>query len=193
MGGSELTAHSGGSYYALSSIILGALFPAFPISAASAQSDKDDDVHISDVAEFYAIHKYPGLKAHKAIAVGPGGYWSDYHDANTAAAASKGALNACNGVLRIDKSKKLNSRKCVLFDVDGKRTRKATPIDIPFGTAAEGEDLPWQFGKEWNATTFLAARPSPGRRRPRVVTCRLGSQSSLRAGQSRKCGAPCRP
>jgi hypothetical protein len=32
--------------------------------------NQDDDVHISDVAEFYAIHKYPDLKAHKAIAVG---------------------------------------------------------------------------------------------------------------------------
>jgi dienelactone hydrolase len=119
---------------------------------ALAQTDTDVGFHISDVGEFYAIHKYPTLKSHKALAVGPGAVWGSWLGAPSAAIASKRALNSCNGVLRASKSKSLARQRCVLFDVDGRRTGKATPVGIPFGTIAEGEDRPWKYGKSWNAT-----------------------------------------
>ncbi|WP_162918588.1 alpha/beta hydrolase [Taklimakanibacter deserti] len=115
-----------------------------------AQTAKSAEFHVPDVAEFYAIHKYPHDKAHKAIAVGPGGHWANSYGGSTAAAASKSALNACNRILRSSKFKKLRSQKCVLFDLDGKRTGNAAPIGIPFGTPAQGKDYPWQFGKYWD-------------------------------------------
>jgi len=122
------------------------------ITAASAQSAADDDIHVSASTEFFALHKYPRQKQHKAIATGPQGFWATYYGGDTAARAARGALDQCNRILRTSKFKSQRSKKCILFDVDGKRTGKAIPVGIPFGTVAAGNDLPWQFGKEWNAT-----------------------------------------
>lgn len=117
-----------------------------------AQSSSDDDIHISAVAEFYALQVYPQLKGHKAIAVGPGGYWNEAIGKPSASAAGKYALAGCVSALRQSTYKSLAKRSCVLFDVDGKLTGKATSIGIAFGTAAPGEDLPYSRGNNWQAT-----------------------------------------
>jgi hypothetical protein len=112
----------------------------------------DDGIHIGASAEFFALYKYPNFKSHKAIAVGPAGYWANSYSWPSASAAAKEALSTCKTGLRRAKIQGLRDKNCVLFDIDGKRTGKATPVGIPFGTVAEGEDLPWQFGNMWNAT-----------------------------------------
>ncbi|WP_119392929.1 alpha/beta hydrolase [Taklimakanibacter lacteus] len=120
--------------------------------SAFAQSSSDDDIHISAIAEFYALQVYPNAKGHKAIAIGPGGYWNEATGKPSAAAASKYALAGCVAALRRAPFKSLAKRNCVLFDVDGRRTGKATPIGIPFATAAPGEDLPFAKGRTWEPT-----------------------------------------
>lgn len=119
-----------------------------------AQSSNDDDIHISAITEFYALHTYPRLKGHKALAVGPGGYWGYDSGKASATAASKSALLGCTRALRQSSYKSLAKRNCVLFDVDGKKTGKATPVGIPFGTAAKGPDLPYEGGNRWEATAL---------------------------------------
>src|SRR5215216_3476114 len=123
------------------------------IASSSAQSGKDDEFHISAAAEFYVLHKYSHLKSHKAIAVSPTDGWDAYYSMRSASAAAKSALDTCNRRLRSHKLKSIRDKKCVLFDIDGKRTGRASPIGIPFGTTAVGEDRPWLYGKEWKATT----------------------------------------
>ena len=119
----------------------------------AAETARDGDFHISASTEFYVLHKYSRLKSHKAFAVGPVDNWHAYYGMRSGSAAAKAAVDACNRKLRTDKSKELRTKKCVLFDVDGKRTGKASSIGIPFGTPAPGEDHPWQFGREWSATS----------------------------------------
>lgn len=100
-------------------VVLSVLFNIFAATAGFAQSPNDDDIHISAIAEFYAIHSYSKRKKHKALAVGPGGYWSNIDGLASAAAARKAALAGCNQVLRTAPYKSLAKRRCVLFDVDG--------------------------------------------------------------------------
>jgi pimeloyl-ACP methyl ester carboxylesterase len=118
----------------------------------SAQSSANDDIHISAIAEFYALHTYPSLKGHKALAVGPGGYWAASPGKPSADIAGKAALKSCTTALRTSSYKSLARRDCVLFDVDGKRTGAAQPTGIPFGTRAEGPDIPYEKGGQWEAT-----------------------------------------
>lgn len=120
---------------------------------AFAQSSGDDDIHISAITEFYALQVYPQMKGHKAIAIGPGGYWSEAYGKPSALAAGKYALAGCANALRQSPYKSLAKRKCLLFDVDGERTGKATPIGIPFGTVPEGRDYPLEFGKMWEPSS----------------------------------------
>ena len=103
---------------------------------AFAQSSGDDDIHISAIAEFFAIHRYPKQEGHMANAVGPGGYWEYAFSEPSTQAANKAALADCTANLRTSPYKSLARRKCVLFDIDGNRTGKAAPIGIPFGTAS---------------------------------------------------------
>lgn len=117
-----------------------------------AQSSGDDDIHISAIAEFYALHNYPDLKGHKAFAVGPGGYWMYASGKASVDATTKAAVRDCTATLRTSSYKSLARRKCILFDIDGKRTGKATPTGIPFGTAAQGPDRPYEAGKRWEPT-----------------------------------------
>lgn len=133
-------------------ILISALLSFVLASGSFAQSSSDDDIHISAIAEFYALHTYSQLKGHKALAVGPGGYWSPSFGKTSAAAASKAALTGCNGALRTSPYKQLAKRKCVLFDINGKRTGKATATGIPFGVVAGGPDLPYASGSVWEAT-----------------------------------------
>lgn len=123
-------------------------------STGAVRADTDDDIHISAERELFVLYKYPHRKGHKALAVGPSGYWGESHGVRSAAQASKSAIDTCNRVLRTSKFKSEARRRCVLFAVNDKRTGKATPIGIPFGTVPAGDDLPWQFGKEWRATSF---------------------------------------
>src|SRR6266496_2591344 len=81
-----------------------------------AQSPTDDDIHISAVAEFFSLHVYPHLKGHKALAVGPGGYWNDASGGPSAAAISKAAVAGCTSILRKSPYKSLAKQSCVLFD-----------------------------------------------------------------------------
>ena len=118
----------------------------------SAQSAAHDDIHISAIAEFYALQTYPSLKGHKALAVGPGGYWTYSAGESSAGLAGKTALRNCTRVLRTAPFKSLARRECVLFDVDNKRTGKAQPTGVPFGTVAEGPDLPYEAGNRWEPT-----------------------------------------
>ncbi|WP_162918182.1 hypothetical protein [Taklimakanibacter deserti] len=117
-----------------------------------AESPLDDDIHISAIAEFYAIHTCPHLKGHNAFAVGPGGYWADSFGKPSINTATKTALKSCTAALRTSSYKSLARRECVLFDIDGKRTGGATPTGIPFGTAAKGPDLPYEKGDRWEPT-----------------------------------------
>lgn len=133
-------------------LIISALLILVFASGSFAQSSSDDDIHISAIAEFYALHTYPQLKGHRALAVGPGGYWSPSFGKTSAAAAGKAALSGCNGALRTSPYKQLAKRKCVLFDINGQRTGKATPTGIPFGVAATGPDAPYAGGSVWDAT-----------------------------------------
>ena len=135
-------------------LVLSVLFTLFVTTASFAQSPSDEDIHISAIAEFYAIHNYSKGKKHRALAVGPGGYWSNIDGLPSAAAARKAALNGCNQVLRTAPYKSLAKRRCVLFDLDGERTGKGSPVGIPFGTAASGPDLPYDYGGKWEATSM---------------------------------------
>jgi hypothetical protein len=121
---------------------------------ALAFSPKDEDFHISAVAEFRVIHNYSGERSHKAFAVGPGGVWGYAFNSSSATLASKIAVKTCNRILHTSPDKSLARKDCVLFDVDGKRTGKATPIGIPFGTVEEGPDLPYEAGSRWEPTTM---------------------------------------
>lgn len=128
------------------------IFTLFTAANAFAQSSPDDDIHISAIAEFYALHSYPNQKGHKALAVGPGGYSGKSFGKPSAGSAAKDAVKNCTAALRTAPYKSLARRKCVLFDVDGKRTGKATPVGVPFGTVAEGPDLPYKLGNRWEPT-----------------------------------------
>ena len=134
--------------FRLSSLLGALVIIAMAIAPALAQSGRDDSVHVQATAEFYALYKYPTLRSHKAIAIGPSYYWVGCCSLPSAAAASKAALAQCDRLRRQSKFKRLRNSNCVLFDVDGKRTGKASPIGIPFGTPAPGKDLPWLYGKE---------------------------------------------
>jgi dienelactone hydrolase len=113
------------------------------------QSFTDDDIHISAIAELYFLQIYQQEKGgHKAMAVGPGGYWAAAERRTTPKAAETAAVSDCRKTLQTA-SKGLAKRSCVLFDVDGKPTGKATPIGIPFGTLREGRDYALEFGKMW--------------------------------------------
>lgn len=120
-------------------------------TSAYAQSSGNADIHISAIAEFYALHTYPSLKGHKALAVGPGGYWAPVSGKPSADIAGKTALKSCTSALHTSSYKSLARRDCVLFDVDGKRTGEAQPTGIPFGTRAEGPDIPYEKGGQWEA------------------------------------------
>lgn len=116
-----------------------------------AQSGADAEFHIPVDMEFFALHRYPTFKTHKALAVGPGA-WSAYEESPSAEMAANAALADCNRDLRAYEHTMPN-QTCVLFDVDGKRTGEASAIGEAFGKAAKGEDYPWRTGKEWAATT----------------------------------------
>ena len=109
---------------------------------AYAQAVNDPNFHISAIAEFYADHVYSKKPGHKALSVGPGGYWADTTGQSTANKAKTGALYACNKVLRTAPFKSLSKQQCVIFDIDGKRTGAASPIGVPFGTVLDGPDFP---------------------------------------------------
>lgn len=114
-----------------------------------AQSSSDDDIHISAIAELYFLQVYKNEKGHKALAVGPGGYWAAAERRASPEVARKAALADCRRTLRTASDKGLSSQRCILFDVDGKLTGKATPVGVPFGTLREGRDYPLEFGKMW--------------------------------------------
>ncbi|MFO0993666.1 MAG: hypothetical protein U1E67_17230 [Hyphomicrobiales bacterium] len=119
-----------------------AAFSSSSFAPAYAQSADDADFHISAVAEFYADHVYSKKPGHKALAVGPGGYWADNTGQSTASKAENTALNACNAALRTSPFKSLSKQQCVIFDLDGKRTGSASPVGIPFGTIPSEPDYP---------------------------------------------------
>jgi pimeloyl-ACP methyl ester carboxylesterase len=129
-----------------------AVFILISMGTAFAQSSSNDDIHISAIAEFYVLHSYPQLKGHRALAAGPGGYWADSFGKISGDIAGKAALKSCTATLRTSKYKSLARRDCVLFDIDGKRTGKAAPTGISFGTAAQGPDIPYEKGGQWEAT-----------------------------------------
>jgi len=126
-----------------------------------AQSSSHDDIHISAIAELYYLRIYKMRKGHKALAVGPGGYWAAAEGRPSSKAAEKAALADCRATLRTAPYKSLSSGRCVLFDVDDKTTGLAPPIGVPFGTVRDGRDYPLEFGKEWG--------PSNGKRKGIMV------------------------
>ncbi len=89
-----------------------------------AQSLADDDIHISAIAEFYSLQVYPHLKGHKALAIGPAGYWTYAYGKPSADAAGKTAMAGCASALHQSTYKSLSKRHCVLVDVNGKRLVK---------------------------------------------------------------------
>lgn len=122
---------------------------------AFAQSRAEEEFFLPADVEFFALHQYPTYKLHKALAVGPGG-WAVHIDSPSADAAASAALEECNRAIRAYVHAIPNS-KCVLFDVDGKQTGEIRVNGEAIGTAARGEDHPWQAGKEW-ATTATTGR-----------------------------------
>lgn len=136
----------------LSILLCGFVYLVLCTSAVLAQAGTDVDFHISAEVEFYAVYKYPSYKLHKAIAIGPAGHWSSFYEVESADSAAKLALESCTKKLHSSSILSVRGKDCVLFDVDGKRTGKATPIGIPFDTVPEGQDVPWQSGKEWHST-----------------------------------------
>jgi dienelactone hydrolase len=129
------------------------IFTLTATEKSRAQSANDDDIHISAIAELYFLRVYQKAKGHKALAVGPAGYWASAEGRPSARAAEKAALANCQATLRKAPFRSLSSRRCILFDVDGKATGHASPIGVPFGTVREGRDYPLEFGKMWEPST----------------------------------------
>jgi poly(3-hydroxybutyrate) depolymerase len=120
-----------------------------PCKSPLAASD-NKNLHISAIAEFFAVQVYPRNKSHKAIAVGPGGYWGETSGSSSAAKATQSALEGCNAFMWRTGGKSLAKRRCVLFDVDGKRTGEAPPIGDQLDAIAQGPDKPLIMGWNWN-------------------------------------------
>jgi pimeloyl-ACP methyl ester carboxylesterase len=136
------------SYRTVAAAIIGPIFlllvMVYPF--APAQSAGNTDLHITATTEFYALHRYPAKRAHKAIAIGPGGYWGEASGQNSAKEAENAALSGCRNALRTIGPKSLSRAECVLFDLDGNRTGKAPPIGVPFGTTLTEPDRPLNEG-----------------------------------------------
>jgi hypothetical protein len=85
----------GNRFFRFGLLLCAGTFILICLTKSFAQSSADDDIHISAIAEFYAVHTYSHLKGHKAFAVGPGGYWANSSDKPSAKSATKAALKSC--------------------------------------------------------------------------------------------------
>lgn len=115
----------------------GLLFAAVQGTAFAA----DSEAFLAFNAEYYYRTEYPGLKGHKAFAIGPRSVYGYSWGARSSKEAANTALKSCNeGVARLKKYG--TSGKCRLHAVDGKLLSKDSSIGLPWHEPATGEDIP---------------------------------------------------
>jgi dienelactone hydrolase len=105
----------------------------------------DQAAFLSFDAEYYYRTAYPGLKGHKAFAIGPQAAYGYSWSARNSKEASNLALKYCN--IWVAKQKKHGiSGKCRLYAVDGKLVAKDPRIGLAWHEPAAGEDIPLNKG-----------------------------------------------
>ncbi|WP_162914479.1 alpha/beta hydrolase [Taklimakanibacter lacteus] len=135
-------------------LLFGAIISFFDCPTAGvAQPASDDGIHITASAELYYLRAYPKLKGHRALAVGPGGYWAAVSRLSSREDAEAKALLSCNSRLANSPYKSLSVQHCILFATDDRPTGNALPIGIPFGVVRDGPDVPLETGRMWEPST----------------------------------------
>lgn len=115
----------------------GIVFVAFQGNALAA----DSEAFLGFTAEYYYRTAYPGLKGHKAFAIGPQSVYGYSWGARSSKEAANTALKFCNeGVA--EQKKYGTSGKCRLYAVNGKLVAKDPRIGLAWHEPAIGEDIP---------------------------------------------------
>ena len=134
---------------------LGLLFLAFQGTAFAA----DSEAFLGFNAEYHYRTEYPGLKGHKAFAIGPQSIYGYSWGARSSKEAANTALKFCNeGVA--DQKKYGTSGKCRLYAVDGKLLTKDPRIGLPWQKPADGRGYPSLEGSaRVSISKFTVSRP----------------------------------
>jgi hypothetical protein len=131
----------------------GLIFAVFQGNALAA----DQDAFLGFDAEYYYRTAYPGLKGHKAFAIGPqtgSGYsWGN----RSSKEAGNSAIKFCNKWVAQQKKYGI-AGKCRLLALDGKLLIKDPWIGSAWQEPAKGEDIPLNKG----AQRFYAGRSARG-------------------------------
>ena len=115
----------------------GLLFSAFQQVAFAA----DQEAFVGFNAEYHYRTEYPGLKGHKAFAIGPQGAYGYSWGARGPKEAANSAIQFCSSW--VAKQKKYGtSGKCRLLALDGKLQIKDPWIGSPWQKPAPGDDVP---------------------------------------------------
>lgn len=101
----------------------------------------DSEAFLGFNAEYYYRTEYPGLKGHKAFAIGPQSVYGYSWGARSSKEAANTALKFCNEVVA-EQKKYGTSGKCRLYAVNGKLQAKDPRIGLPWHEPAAGEDIP---------------------------------------------------
>ena len=124
------------SFIALLAVLLG-------FGAAAAAGTQKTDVF----AEFFYTYGYGKVAGHKAIAIGPYGYWQPIWGKDSAKAAADAALGQCNAGVKNQYPKLKNP--CALLAVDDNLQMPLVTMGGLLDAAATGPDLPLDKGWTW--------------------------------------------